>query len=108
LNGSKIYKSDPNAFLFSLTNKDNKPLKMKIDPNQHQHAIQCSLSSGPIFGGCDIAIDNNANTTMDSYSQLGFFYKHPQYTKGTNEAKTFLAGSHKFRLDEIEVFQKKE
>jgi hypothetical protein len=108
LNGSKIYKSNPSAFLFSLTNKDNKPVKMKIDPNQHQFAIQCSLSSGPIFGGCDIAIANNTNTTMDSYSQLGFFYKHPQYTKVTNEAKTFLAGSHKFRLDEIEVYQKKE
>ena len=26
------HKSDPNAFIFSLTNKDNTPLKMKIDP----------------------------------------------------------------------------
>ena len=26
------YKSDQNAFIFSLTNKDNTPLKMKIDP----------------------------------------------------------------------------
>ena len=26
-------KSDPNAFLFSLTNKENKPCKMKIDSN---------------------------------------------------------------------------
>ncbi len=25
------YKSDPNAFIFSLTNNDNKPLKMKVD-----------------------------------------------------------------------------
>jgi hypothetical protein len=29
------YKSDPSAFIFSLTNKDNKPLKMKKDPNGH-------------------------------------------------------------------------
>jgi hypothetical protein len=26
-----IYKSDPNAFIFSLTNKDNSPLKMSAN-----------------------------------------------------------------------------
>ncbi len=35
------FKSDPNAFLFSLTNKDNQPLKMKIDSNGHHRAILC-------------------------------------------------------------------
>jgi hypothetical protein len=30
---SGYYRSDPSAFLFSLTNKDNAPLKMKVDPN---------------------------------------------------------------------------
>ena len=38
---SDKYKSDPNAFIFSLTNKDNSPLKMKVDPNEHQWAILC-------------------------------------------------------------------
>jgi hypothetical protein len=99
------WKSDPNAFLFSLTNKDNKPLKMKINPYKHEYAIRCYSSYGPIFG-FDIRIANNANTTMDSYSNLGWVYKHPQYGYGTNEAQTFLAGSHKFQLDEIEVYQK--
>ena len=51
-------------------------------------------------------IENNANTTMDSYSRLGSNYIHPHYAFGTNEAKTFLAGSHDFQLDEIEVYQK--
>jgi hypothetical protein len=37
---------------------------------------------------------------------LGCNYKHPQYAKGTDEAKTFLAGSCHFQLNEIEVFQK--
>jgi hypothetical protein len=106
LNGSQIYNSDPNAFLFSLTNKDNQPLKMKIHPNKHQNAIQCNMSCGPIFGGSDIAIANNANTTMNRRSNLGFSYKHPQYAFATNEAQSFLAGSIYFRLDEIEVFQR--
>jgi hypothetical protein len=98
-------KSDPNAFIFSLTNKDNKPLKMEINPNRHQCAIFCHSSCGPIFG-IDICIADNANTTMDSCSCLGFAYKHPQYEYGTNEAETFMAGSYNFQLDEIEVYQK--
>ena len=108
LNGSETFKSDPNAFLFSLTNKDSKPLKMKIKPNRHQSAILCNSSMGPIFGWSDIAIANNANTSMESCSYLGCSYKHPQYAQGTDEAKSFLAGSFQFLLDEIEVYQKKE
>jgi hypothetical protein len=102
---SSYYKSDRNAFLFSLTNKDNQPLKMKVNPNQHQYAIGCHSEWGPIFG-YDIFIANNANTTMDSYSNLGDCYKHPQYAYGTNEAKSFLSGSRDFLFDEIEVYEK--
>jgi hypothetical protein len=99
-------KSDPNAFLFSLTNKDNQPVKMKIDPNRHHRAICCDPKYGPTFGGTDIRIANNANTTMDSFSNLGACYKHPQYEFETIEAQSFLAGSFNFQLDEIEVYQK--
>jgi hypothetical protein len=101
------HKSDPNAFLFSLTNGDNRPLKIKIDPNQRQYAIYCDSEYGPLFGGGhDICIANNANTTMGSYSDLGYTYKHPRYANGTNEAQTILAGTEYFQLDEIEVHQK--
>jgi hypothetical protein len=110
LNGSQNYKSDPNAFLFSLTNKDNKPIKMKIEnPNKHQYAIYCHSTIGPSFGfSGDLCIANNANTTMDSYSNLGGTYSYPQYAKGTNEAASFLAGSYEFQLEEIEVYEKEE
>ena len=105
-NSCSQWKSDRNNFIFSLINKDNKPLKMKIDPNQHKHAIRCDPKYGPKFG-YDICIGNDANTTMDSYSNLGYSYRHPQYAHGTNEAQSFLAGSYEFQLDEIEVYQKK-
>ena len=78
---------------------------MEIKTNQHQYAIFCHSQCGPLFGW-DIWIKNNANTTMDSYSRLGDCYKHPQYEYRTNEARTFLAGSFYFQLDEIEVYQK--
>jgi hypothetical protein len=99
------YKSDPSAFIFSLTNKDNKPLKMKKDPNGHSCAIYCHFGFGLTFGE-DICIVNNAKTRMNSFSNLGFTYKHPQYPYGTVEAQTFLSGSFDFQLDEIEVYLK--
>ena len=77
------FKSDQNAFLFSLKNKDNQPCKMRIKPNEHQHAIHCGSEYGPIFGtGCDIYISSNSNTNTNSRSKLGNTFKHPQYTKG--------------------------
>jgi hypothetical protein len=100
------WKSDPNAFIFSLTNKDNTPLKMKINPNKHEYAIECHSSFGPTFGCFEIRIANNSNTTMGSFSNLGDSYSHPQYERGTNEAETFLAGTEWFQLDEIEVYKK--
>ena len=98
-------KSDPNAFLFSLTNKDNTPMKMKVDLNYEDRAIRCDSELGPSFG-FDVNVVNNANTSIDSYSRLGDSYSHPQYRFGTKEAEAFLAGSKYFQLDEIEVYLK--
>jgi hypothetical protein len=101
------YKFDSNAFLFSLTNKDNQPCKMSIDDNRIQYAIECYSGYGPIFGrGNDICIRSDSNTTTHSSSNLGHTYKHSQYGFNTNEAKSFLAGSQYFLLSEIEVFNK--
>ena len=77
---------------------------MKIDPDRHHSAIWCYSEYGPTFGS-DICIADNANATMGSCSDLGYSYIYPQYERGTNEAKTFLAGSYQFLLDEIEVYQ---
>jgi hypothetical protein len=71
--GRGEWKSDSNAFIFSLTNKDNKPLKIKVDPISHGEEIYCHSECGPTFGE-DICIANNVNTTMDCYSNLGYTY----------------------------------
>ena len=60
---------------------------MKVDPNRHEYAIICNPECGPTFGA-DIYIADNANTTMDSFSNLGCTYSHPQYAFETEEAKT--------------------
>jgi hypothetical protein len=79
------WKSDSYAFIFNLTNKQNKPLKIKIDPRQNQKAIYCDSNYGPIFGnGYGICIGNNDNTRSNSYSYFSCSLKHPQYAKGIN------------------------
>ena len=95
------YKFDPNAFLFSLTNRDNQP--SKIRQINTMHSIYCASGYGPTFGGGnDIYICDYANTTAGSYSNLGHSYEHPQPHQG----QSYLAGSQKFQLSEIEVFKK--
>jgi hypothetical protein len=99
------YKQDPNAFIFSLVNGDNKPIKMKANQNI-QNAIKCYSSYGPTFGGGhDFCISSDSTTNAKSYSNLGYSYQHPNYQYNSNEAKSFLAGSPNFSTSEIEVFQ---
>ena len=99
--GTSGRKSDPNSFLFSLTNRDNQP--SKIRQIYKSNSIYCGSYFGPIFGfGDDIHIGNNANTTMGSYSNLGVSYQHPQPEQG----ESYLAGTQYFQLSEIEVYQK--
>lgn len=94
---------DSNAFIFSLTNKSNSPILIKC--TTPQNAIYCDYNYGPFFGyGGDLYISDNSNTNTSSFSNLGICYKHPLYTQGTQEAKTFLAGSFNFTTSEIEVF----
>jgi hypothetical protein len=107
------YKQDPNAFIFSLVNSDNKPIKMKISNQNIQYAIYCGPSyvsflfafGGGSNGGFDFVIYSDSNNNSKSFSYLGYSYQHPNYQKGSNEAKSFLAGSYNFSTSEIEVFQ---
>ena len=102
---NEVSKSDSNAFLFSLTNKENRPCKMKT--TRSDFAIGCSALFGPRFGAFgDICILNEANVAPGSWSNLGWTYAHPRYVFGTKEAREFLAGSYNFQLSEIEIYQK--
>ena len=63
--------TDPNAFIFSLINKENRPFKV-ICSDGCQNAILCGPSYGPTFGRdpCDLHISDNPNTMESSYSNL--------------------------------------
>lgn len=108
---SSQYKSDQGAFIFSLTNRDSSPIKIKIDASRVDYSLYMDPSYGPIFGtqsGNDILIADDADVNRNSWSDLGGNYKHPRYLFRTDEAKTFLAGAHHFQLSEIEVYLREE
>ena len=48
---------------------------------------------------------DNGNVNSDNISFLGDAYKHPSWLFGSREAFFFLAGTHKFQIEGIEVFQ---
>jgi hypothetical protein len=96
--------TDPSAFIFSLVNKDENPFKV-VCSNSGQYAIYCSANKGPVFG-VDIVILSASNTSQKSYSQIGYAYQHPDYQKETVKARSILAGSHTFHIEEIEIYAK--
>jgi hypothetical protein len=98
------YQYDPNAFLFSLINTYNTPVKMLV--TYPQEAIYSYYSYyGPTFGsGLDLYINDGGSY---SYSNLGYSYQLPSFlntTSGSPSAQSFLAGSYNFKAFEIEVY----
>jgi hypothetical protein len=86
---------------------------VKIKCSNRYEGIYCHNKEGPAFGlgphireNHYIRIQDQSYTSASSYSNIGHSYTHPDYIKGSNEAKSFLAGSFKFKVSEIEVFTK--
>ncbi len=107
-----LEKSDPNAFIYSLTNARNQPTKIPVDPCNVQDAIYCNSEQGSTFGSDDICIENSKmygsnNVSIwkkKNHSNLNNIYKHPEFRRDSFEAKSFLAGSFVF---DIEVYTRK-
>jgi len=103
------FQNDQNAFIFSLSNKENTPIKFKcVDP---KYAVYSNPNHfyGPTFGkGHDLFISDNSNSSSNSFSNLGISYQNPSYTNNNDsrQAQMLLAGSFNFKTDEIEVFYK--
>ena len=98
------WEPDIDSFLFSLVNKEDKPVLMpSIDG---RNAIFNNKKAGPCFGCAnDIFISDNSNANLNSYTNLGSSFRHPVYTFGSDNAMTFLSGAfYNFQVAEIEVF----
>lgn len=104
------YVSDPEAFIFSLINKEEKSFKA-VCLNSGKYAIRCNSSFGPAFGGDlsnldDFHIESDSNINQSSYTDFGCSFRYPDYLRGSDEARHILAGSNYFQTVEIEVFSR--
>jgi hypothetical protein len=54
----------------------------------------------------DFMIADKSNINTKSFSDLGHSFSLPKYEFGPFKARSLLAGSHKFKILEIEVFSK--
>lgn len=92
--------SDPTAYIFSLVNKHETPVRMNTINGTN--AISQNPEAGPIFGlGFDIYIGDTANGTFCGSSYVGCSYQLPDiFCHGES-----LAESKSFKVKEIEVFQ---
>ena len=96
-----------NSFVFSLKNNDNlEPFKASMYSTRNNLAIYNRFVNGPTFGyGHHFYISDNANSTSNSYTNLGHTYKLPAgYTPGTAISRALLAGFYRFTPSEVEVF----
>ena len=104
-NSIGTWQDDKSAFIFSLVNKENRPLIFEHSSSK-LNSLVSHKNFCPTFGqGHDLHISNFSNTNRNSYSNLGYTYTHPDFEYGSEKAKKHLAGSYYFQVQEIEVFK---
>lgn len=102
---SNSWKSDMSAFIFSVVNKENRPLL--FEQQSVTNYSTCShKSAGPIFGiGNDLIILDNSTVNLRTNRSFLETYTNPEYPKGSEKERTILAGTNDFEVQEVEVFQ---
>ena len=102
---SGLWASDNNVFVFSLRrNGESKNEKFMV--TNAVYALQMDTTDGPIFGGCDIIVENNSNVVADTHTQFGSYYNLPEgYTQFSENTKYYLAGKKGYLTVEIEVYE---
>jgi len=101
---SEGYKADSTAFLFSLTNPSNEPVKLNV------HLEDCAVyhhsSYGPAFGlRHDLCVSSLSNKNRNSRMNLRV-YELPNGKSGKEGGKSIVGGSdNKFQTFEVEVYQ---
>jgi len=95
------YVVDSNAFLFTLTNPSNMPMKLALTSSGN--ALYDYAPYGPTFGGGhDMHISDASNTNTNSYC-----YSHSYILPNGNygyAGGSFMLGAGNFQVAEIEVF----
>jgi hypothetical protein len=96
------YKNDSNAFLISLVNQLNKPLRFDISKAFKQDAIVCNKKWGVNFGYSDIYVASESNENFNSLSYLHSYYSFKG--GGDYNRNLFAGGDNYFQTSEIETY----
>jgi len=97
--GKGKYERADESFIFSLNNQTKHEIFQK-----NEFAIYQNDKEGPVFGGGpDLSIQSGCNEKKNSFSNLGYTFMGPGIY-GSEESKSYLAGSHYFRVVDYEVF----
>ncbi len=98
--------ADPTAFIFTLTNPSNMPLKLKLVNINDASAVYFPTTGVVGFGsGNDLFIDRLASTTGVSFVNI-VSYEKPNGLSGTNGGKFMVGGtSNTFNAVEIEIYK---
>ena len=81
---------------------------VKLRHLKKENAETCSGNGLFYFGNAEIWLKKDCNINKNSYSYLGVggYYELPDgIIKNTEEAKSYLAGSHNFKVLELEVYK---
>eukprot|EP01101_Sappina_pedata_P012781 TRINITY_DN898_c0_g1_i2.p1 TRINITY_DN898_c0_g1~~TRINITY_DN898_c0_g1_i2.p1 ORF type:complete len:258 (-),score=48.10 TRINITY_DN898_c0_g1_i2:76-849(-) len=93
---------DPHAKLFSLCVNGRHPRLFRA---KEECVVWHQPNTGPTFGnGHDLYIAPEANMNFLSLSNLGRSFECGEFEYPSEQAEKLLAGSHKFRIKEIEIF----
>ena len=97
------YVNDSNAFIFTFKNGN---ILEVFKQKQTSHSIYNRPDYLATFGGGhDIHLCDNCNSSNSSYSNFGHTFNTPGAQYGTEQAKSYLAGSYNFKVLEIETYQ---
>jgi hypothetical protein len=101
LGKSGNYITDPNAFIFSISEKK----KFLIKHGLTDKAARNVSDKGPVFGGgYDFGISDKCDQNSSSNSYFGHTYSLPPGLS-EDKARAYLAGSQSFKVVEYEVFK---
>ncbi|KAJ5077936.1 pep-cterm sorting domain-containing protein [Anaeramoeba ignava] len=104
ITGNQRFIADPDAFIFTLKNpKKDPPQKFSIKSGK-TNGIEYIPTFGPVFGaGYDIRLYGNL---QPGWSDFGHTFNLPNgIIYGTEESKSYLAGSYKdWIIEELECF----
>jgi len=98
------YIADPIAFLFTLVNPKNTPLKLPVFPTLIEtRDTYHNFFYGPTFGGGhDLHIADSCNSNTNSYAK-SYSYTFPNVLAGS-AGDSWMLDSIFFQVSEIEVF----